>query len=336
MDSLAEPASSIDWNLSALAADRRCDTIQPSAEHVSDDGIDALNLASIQRCRRQNNIFAKRMVKNNMVKKRTGRSKRTERTRKCSTQPVVHQTEHMASDPSTLSVDMQRVFHWNHVFSEKITEKGLIPTNGVPQKCFAHFEFAGGGAAEVASEEAISNTGLIDIVVKTQSDWDTSKMKSLQANNNTSCKFRDIMNIVESDAINRKPEENVLLTQDHFLNSIGLQRSGSSLRSSSSSSSSSTSTSSSTSGGNSDDIGIELEHLQDQIQKLFDKKHCLTTTVGDAQAGWELLGSVERTDAKSVADICLYLFIHFLMCISRVSKEFSITLSICVFYVSSF
>ena len=41
MDSLAEPASSIDWNLSALAADRRCDTIQPSAEHVTDDGIDA-------------------------------------------------------------------------------------------------------------------------------------------------------------------------------------------------------------------------------------------------------------------------------------------------------
>ena len=139
MDSLAEPASSIDWNLSALAADRRCDTIQPSAEHVSDDGIDALNLASIQRCRRQNNIFAKRMVKNNMVKKRTGRSKRTERTRKCSTQPVVHQTEHMASDPSKLSVDMQRVFHWNHVFFGENYREGIDSYEWCTTKMFRTF-----------------------------------------------------------------------------------------------------------------------------------------------------------------------------------------------------
>ena len=306
MDSLPEPSSSIDWNLSALVSSGRCDSTQPSAEHVPGEhehvgvGIASLNLASIQRkCEgRQNN---EKMVKNNMMKKRTGRGrgKRTERTG--------NQTEHMASDPSAISVDMQKIFHWNHAFSETLTEKGLIPKDDLPQTCFAHFEFAGGGAAEVASE-AISNTGLI-VVVKTQSDWDTSKMKSLQANNKTSCKFRDIMNIVESDAINRKPEESVLLTQDLFLNSIGLRRSGSSPRSSSSSSGSSTSSSSSTSGGNSDDIGIDSEHLQNQIHKLFDKKHCLTTTVGDAQAGWELVGSVEAMEANSAADICLNLFI---------------------------
>ena len=67
MDGLAEPSSSIGWNLSALVAGRR-DSTRPSAEYVPDDGgIDALNLASIQRkCeRRQNHTFAKRMVKNN-------------------------------------------------------------------------------------------------------------------------------------------------------------------------------------------------------------------------------------------------------------------------------
>lgn len=259
------------------------------------------NAASKKKSQADKTIRTKKQYAKNAVPKKT----KTEKPNNdCDCTSTSHSAQMESFSPEH-DADIRKVFQWNTFFVDELSKHELTPSGGArPAPTWTgHFEFAGGGAAEVAAE-ALSSTKLVDVKIKTQSDWDAGKMRALQLNNPDSCKFKDIMALVESEAINSMPDETVVLNQNDLLTSLGVRRCNSDSEVSSSSENSSsqttsasvlrTSSSTLTSVPSTDD-SVDLEYLQTKLRKMFDKKHCLTSQLGRAQSGWELLGSTKPT-----------------------------------------
>lgn len=88
-------------------------------------------------------------------------------------------------------------FSWPAKFNLQL--QGLKPEHSAAHATFqGFFEFAGGGAAEIASQ-GLRECG-IQINIRCQSDWGKQKMTSLMRNNSTSCKFGDIMMCVSEES----------------------------------------------------------------------------------------------------------------------------------------
>ena len=135
------------------------------------------------------------------------------------------ETNDIFSEPSP---DLQKVFQWNKHFADVFQSGGYVCESGdAPRslRVFGHSEFAGGGAAEIAANcVSAAFPGKVFVDVRTQGDWDNTKMKSLQQNFPQSCKFKDIMGIVDAKGLDDLPCEAVVLKQFDILSALGLAR----------------------------------------------------------------------------------------------------------------
>ena len=139
------------------------------------------------------------------------------------------QAAQVAAFPETYEPNVYDCWTWNADFLRKLSEHGIFhPSKPYGQTVNCHFEFAGGVAPEAACE-ALSSAGLLQVKIKTQADWDSTKMKALQAQTNseaTPCRFGDIMNIVSSehtDSISFR-SETVIVSQLELLETLQLRR----------------------------------------------------------------------------------------------------------------
>ena len=125
---------------------------------------------------------------------------------------------------------LQSAFQWNSKFFAAMKDDHSIPDSGgiigSDRHChvFGHYEFAGGGGAEVAAAAVAAKLPGVTVDVVSQADWDKGKLKALNSNMPASCKFRDIMNTVDSPDIKNLPEVEVVLTQEQILASLGYSR----------------------------------------------------------------------------------------------------------------
>ena len=126
---------------------------------------------------------------------------------------------------------LQPAFQWNSKFFAAIKAGQSIPESGgilgsdtTHCHVFGHYEFAGGGGAEVAAAAVAAKLPGVTVDVVSQADWDKGKLKALNLNMPASCKFRDIMNTVDSHEIKNLPEIEVVLTQEQILASLGYSR----------------------------------------------------------------------------------------------------------------
>ena len=143
---------------------------------------------------------------------------------------------------------MEESFAWNDKCVSCLRAMMPPPADTQPRRsppCFTgHYEFAGGGGAEVASR-ALAASGL-DICIVSQADWNRQKKAALCAQDPdcSICRFGDIMGLVvpeKRDSLSVIREE-VPLTQYELLGMLGVERCripGDDVCSSSSSSSSS-------------------------------------------------------------------------------------------------
>ena len=135
----------------------------------------------------------------------------------------------VATFPETYEPNVYDCWTWNADFLRKLSEHGIFhPSKPYGQTVNCHFEFAGGGAPEAACE-ALSSAGLLQVNIKTQADWDSTKMKALQAQTNsgaTPCRFGDIMNIVSSErtASFSFRSETVIVSHLELLEALQLRR----------------------------------------------------------------------------------------------------------------
>lgn len=108
---------------------------------------------------------------------------------------------------------LEDAWSWNSHFVKMINYHALShPTHTCSQVVQGYFEFAGGGAAEQACE-ALNAVGIMQVNIKSQSDWDKNKMTALQkqtfvkhVGEDVPCRFGDITNLVatESKSIARR------------------------------------------------------------------------------------------------------------------------------------
>lgn len=129
-------------------------------------------------------------------------------------------------DPDAMrrpSKDLCDAFQWNSVWKQRLESHGL-DLNTEPFQ--GHFEFSGGGGAEVAAR-ALSAAGIGTIHVAAQSDWDCAKKRALLLNDPEVCKFGDIMDVVR--AVDREKfftpvQQNVTLSQYELHGVLNLRR----------------------------------------------------------------------------------------------------------------
>ncbi|CAK9090204.1 unnamed protein product, partial [Durusdinium trenchii] len=192
---------------------------------------------------------------------------------------------HIFTDSPTIS--MVAPFEWGVAIKETLGQLNLENPSPflMPEPIAGYFEFAGGGAAEVAAE-GLRSSEVCSINIASQSDWDKQSKKALLQNSSESCKFGDIMNCVaehcRSELLMQKPE--IVELGDRDLRSVlGLVEVSGSESSSSSSTSASTKTVLAVSPASSDSCVqtetppqlVSKEIVREMIEKLFNKKQIL-------------------------------------------------------------
>ena len=216
-------------------------------------------------------------------------------------------------------------FCWNSTWRQRLEH---LPTHGLDlEPSFqGHFEFAGGGGAEMAARGLAAVGCPISIV--SQSDWDRGKKRALELNDpeHEVCKFSDIMNCVDPvcrPLLHSLVDQKVVISQYELHGVLNIRRcfvpdgSDSDAQSSTSDSDSSDSSQSSVSASptkmdisgsrcatpTSDETSIyetnnesfvDVEWVRTKLLSLFQKEH-LKTTIGSAERGWKL----ERADCIS-------------------------------------
>ena len=126
----------------------------------------------------------------------------------------------------TVPENLQFTFRWAQRFVDRLCQPADPADTDRAITICGHFEFAGGGAAEVAAAalSQASSSPKLNLVVKTQSDWDKMKMRALEANNTDSCKFGDICNAVVDKTVFNDKRERLAITQDELLYAMQLRR----------------------------------------------------------------------------------------------------------------
>ena len=122
---------------------------------------------------------------------------------------------------------------WNSDWLTKINLHCLShPTHPCTQVIQGYFEFAGGGAAEQACE-ALNAVGITQVNIKSQADWDKTKMAALQNQRfvkhdgeRQPCRFGDIMNLVAPESLSMLEDkyEEVCLSQVDLLAALNIRK----------------------------------------------------------------------------------------------------------------
>ena len=129
------------------------------------------------------------------------------------------------------SESFRKAFEWNALYTSRLNSlmESHHPTGTPPPPVLSgHFEFAGGGGAEVACL-ALSALGTgVKIDVKAQSDWSDLKRKALELQDPEGkvCRFGDIMNLVDPEARQQlfAVREVVELSQYELHGMLGIER----------------------------------------------------------------------------------------------------------------
>ena len=221
--------------------------------------------------------------------------------------------------------DLQEVFKWNSKLFSMFESNQFSAEN--TQSChyhlFGHYEFAGGGGAEVATAAICAgSSGSVTADAMTQADWDTGKLSALKLNMQNTCRFKNIMDVVQSaEHFEAGRVEHIEVSQREVLTSLGLERcridnqnrgmdSDSTFGEGSTTSSDSDSDSREGSGNESlsdtdlvpstdesvvrdenNDFFVDEDDLKSRLEALFDKKNRLKRPIGQAEEGWKLLSS---------------------------------------------
>ena len=337
---------------------------KPSEDHTGEPSSsfgysDGLNLVGLSRHSPSIKTTKTRVKKDKVLKQlKQPSAKKTKQPKKDNALKKNDQSD--GTDPADMlgesqsQKDLETLFQWNSKLSNAFKDANLVPD----QKCshchvFGHYEFAGGGGAEIATSAiASASGGSMSTEVVTQADWDTCKLKSLKMNME-SCRFKNIMDVVDcKEKIENGCMEEVVWSQEDILSALGLRRcrlgehvSDSSFSQSSSDSSDHSSaddvsdcldecpesesgslapsTDESVATDTNNDFFIEEDTLRTRLSELFDKKQCLKRPVGKAEEGWKIISAVSFDDQSSALNMDTEMMIWwgtvFILCKSFVS-----------------
>ena len=204
----------MDINLADIAKTRA----EPQTIHNDDDDLEhsfpsGLNLAGVD--------------SKDISKKRQGPFSQKQRRKKPAVEKDTNQKEADLFEPSPPTPGLQNIFQWNSTLADAFQTAKLLPQDHAPScHIFGHYEFAGGGGAEVATAAvAASSQGSVTADIVTQSDWDKGKRKVLEMNMEGTCRFSDIMDTIDCPhEVTCGMEVEIELSQEDILSSMGLRR----------------------------------------------------------------------------------------------------------------
>lgn len=168
-------------------------------------------------CSSELNLFVKRAAPQGGFRNPTNVTRRTRRTvhkdpklkkPQAKRRTVKKQDVCVPGFRTTYEPQMFDAWNWNSDWLTKINFHCLShPTHPCSQVIQGYFEFAGGGAAEQACE-ALNAVAITQINIKSQADWDRTKMTALQnqqfvkhEGEGQPCRFGDIMNLVAPESL---------------------------------------------------------------------------------------------------------------------------------------